>query len=48
MVHLLEQMKNLEQSTNAREIAKRRKCAVIAISQASADAHNHNSIWILI
>jgi len=30
--------------TNAREIAKRRNCVVIAISQASADAHNHNSI----
>ena len=30
--------------TNAREIAKRRQCVVIAISQASADAHNHNSI----
>jgi replicative DNA helicase len=26
--------------TSAREIAKRRNCAVIAISQASADAHN--------
>ena len=25
-------------------IAKRRDCAVIAISQASADAHNRNSI----
>ena len=30
--------------TNAREIAKRRNCAVIAMSQASADAHNRNSI----
>ena len=30
--------------TNVREIAKRRECAVIAISQASADAHNRNSI----
>ena len=30
--------------TSAREIAKRRDCAVIAISQASADAHNRNSI----
>jgi len=30
--------------TNVREIAKRRDCAVIAISQASADAHNRNSI----
>ena len=30
--------------TNAREIAKRRDCAVIAMSQASADAHNRNSI----
>jgi replicative DNA helicase len=30
--------------TNIREIAKRRECAVIAISQASADADNRNSI----
>lgn len=30
--------------TSAREIAKKHQCAVIAISQASADAHNHNSI----
>jgi replicative DNA helicase len=30
--------------TSTREIAKRRNCAVIAISQASADAHNRNSI----
>lgn len=30
--------------TGAREIAKRRNCCVIAISQASADAHNRNSI----
>lgn len=30
--------------TGAREIAKRRSCCVIAISQASADAHNRNSI----
>ena len=30
--------------TATREIAKRRDCAVIAISQASADAHNRNSI----
>ena len=30
--------------TSAREIAKRRDCVVIAISQASADAHNRNSI----
>jgi len=30
--------------TNVREIAKRRECAVIAISQASADADNRNSI----
>ena len=30
--------------TSAREIAKRRNCVVIAISQASADAHNRNSI----
>jgi replicative DNA helicase len=30
--------------TNAREIAKRRKCVVIAISQASADAHNRDHI----
>ena len=30
--------------TSTREIAKRRDCAVIAISQASADAHNRNSI----
>jgi len=30
--------------TATREIAKRRECAVIAISQASADAHNRNSI----
>jgi len=30
--------------TNVREIAKRRNCAVIAISQASADAHNRDSI----
>ena len=30
--------------TSGREIAKRRNCAVIAISQASADAHNRNSI----
>ena len=30
--------------TSVREIAKRRDCAVIAISQASADAHNRNSI----
>ena len=30
--------------TSARELAKRRSCAVIAISQASADAHNRNSI----
>ena len=30
--------------TSVREIAKRRNCAVIAISQASADAHNRNSI----
>ena len=27
--------------TGAREIAKRRKCAIIALSQASADADNH-------
>jgi hypothetical protein len=27
-----------------REVAKRRDCAIIAISQASADAHNRNSI----
>ena len=30
--------------TSVREIAKRRNCAVIAISQASADAHNRDSI----
>jgi len=30
--------------TKVREIAKRRNCAIIAISQASADAHNRNSI----
>ena len=30
--------------TSVREIAKRRNCAVIAISQASAEAHNRNSI----
>ena len=30
--------------TSAREIAKRRNCVVIAISQASADAQNRNSI----
>jgi len=30
--------------TNVREIAKRRDCAVIAISQASAEADNRNSI----
>jgi len=30
--------------TGARELAKRRNCAVIAISQASAEAHNRNSI----
>ena len=30
--------------TSAREIAKRRDCAVIAMPQASADAHNRNSI----
>ena len=30
--------------TNIREIAKRRECAVIAISQASAEADNRNSI----
>ena len=30
--------------TSVREIAKRRDCAVVAISQASADAHNRNSI----
>jgi len=30
--------------TSAREIAKRRDCVVLAISQASADAHNRNSI----
>jgi len=30
--------------TNVREIAKRRNCAVIAISQASAEADNRNSI----
>ena len=30
--------------TGAREIAKRRNCAVIAISQASADAQNRNNI----
>ena len=30
--------------TSAREIAKRRDCAVIAMSQASAEAHNRNSI----
>ena len=30
--------------TSAREIAKRRDCAVIAISQASADAHNRDHI----
>ena len=30
--------------TSVREIAKRRDCAIIAISQASADAHNRNSI----
>ena len=30
--------------TNVREIAKRRNCAVIAISQASAEAHNRDSI----
>ena len=30
--------------TSVREIAKTRDCAVIAISQASADAHNRNSI----
>ena len=30
--------------TNIREIAKRRDCAVIAISQASAEADNRNSI----
>ena len=30
--------------TSVREIAKRRNCAVIAISQASADADNRNSI----
>ena len=26
--------------TSARELAKRRNCSVIAVSQASADAHN--------
>ena len=30
--------------TRAREIAKRRECVVIAISQASADAHNRDHI----
>jgi replicative DNA helicase len=30
--------------TSAREIAKRRECVVIAISQASADADNKNHI----
>ena len=30
--------------TNVREIAKRRNCAVIAISQASAEAHNRDRI----
>ena len=30
--------------TNVREVAKRRNCAIIAISQASAEAHNRNSI----
>ena len=30
--------------TSAREIAKRRECVVIAISQASADAHNRDHI----
>ena len=30
--------------TSVREIAKRRECAVIAISQASADAHNRDHI----
>jgi replicative DNA helicase len=30
--------------TNVREVAKRRNCAIIAVSQASADAHNRNSI----
>ncbi len=30
--------------TGAREIAKRRKCVVIAVSQASADAHNRDFI----
>ena len=30
--------------TSAREIAKRRQCVVIAISQASADAHNRDHI----
>jgi len=30
--------------TGAREIAKRRECVVIAISQASADAHNRDHI----
>jgi len=30
--------------TNAREIAKKHQCAVIAISQASADAHNRHNI----
>jgi replicative DNA helicase len=30
--------------TSAREIAKRRSCVVIAISQASADAHNRDFI----
>ena len=30
--------------TSVREIAKRRECAIIAISQASAEAHNRNSI----
>ena len=30
--------------SGAREISKRRQCCVIAISQASADAHNRSSI----
>mgnify|MGYP003149301336 FL=1 len=30
--------------SGVREIAKRRKCCVIAISQASADAHNRSSV----
>ena len=37
-----EKLRQIYPST--REIAKRRNCAVIAISQASADAHNRNSI----